>query len=455
MAKDTFNYDNLSGEIIKLVGGQDNILKLRHCYTRLRFTLKDEAKTQKESLEALEGVLGVFTNPEEYMVVIGNNVPKVYEVIMNKLNIDKEKPVDENLDDTKKGNVFSRILSIIMASMQSIVNLICAGGIIKGLMTLLTMSNLLPADSGVFVLMNAMGDAIFYFLPIALGYNFAKNLKGNQFLGMLIGAILCYPTINDVDLNFLGHVINVKYTGTFLPVVFIVALAVPIEKWLNSHLPQVLKSFLTPTIVLLITIPLGFLLIGPFANLIGTGINTIMTGLIDFNPVIAGFIIGATWQVLVLFGLHGVPSTFIFMNLAVGNTDQFLAMNIFISFAATGVASAMYLRTKDANLKSVALPAVISGFFGITEPIIYGVTLPRMKMFIVSCVAAALGCATTGLLNVTAYSFSGIGFFAILGMLNPENPNIIPVLAIIAVHFTTGFVLAFLTFRDKKEGLIK
>lgn len=453
MVKDTINYSILADDIIREVGGKENILSLRHCYTRLRFKLKDEKLAKKEALEDLEGVIGVFSNPEEYMVVIGNNVPKAYEAIVDKIDIKEELPLEENLDE-KKGSIFSNILSLIMSSMQSIINLICAGGIIKGLITLLTMTHWLPDKSGVFVLLNAMGDAIFYFLPIALGYNFAKNLKGNPFLGMLIGAILCYPTINGVDLDFLGHTVNAKYTGSFLPVVFIVALAVPIEKWLNSKLPQVLKGFLTPAIVLLITLPIGYLIIGPIANIIGGGINSVFTNLIAFNPVIAGLFIGAFWQVLVIFGLHGVPSTFIFMNLAAGNSDQFLAMNILISFAATGVALAVYLKTKSTNLKSVTLPAVISGFFGITEPIIYGVTLSRMKMFIISCIAAAIGCATTGLLNVTAYSFSGIGFFAILGMLNPKDPQILPILLIILVHFVTGFVLAYIFYKDDQKELI-
>lgn len=454
MKKDTIDYNNLADVIIENVGGKNNIASLRHCYTRLRFSLKDDQKANTKVLETTDGVLGVVNNKDEYMVIIGNNVAKAYNAIIKKINLSEETIIDENLDeDVRKKNPFSRALSIIMASMQPIVNLICASGIIKGLMTLLSMTDFIPADSGIYVLMNSMGDAIFYFLPIALGYNFAKNLKGNPFLGFLIGAILCYPALNGIDLNFFGHTINATYTGTFLPVAIIVAIAVPLERFFNKYIPTLIRGFLTPVIVLLITIPIGFTLIGPFANVIGEGINDGMTGLISFSPIIAGIVIGAFWQVLVLFGLHGVPSTFIFMNLAAGNSDQFLAMNIFISFAASGVALAMYLRTHSLKLKSVALPAFISGMFGITEPIIYGVTLPRIKMFVVSCIAAAIGSATVGLLGVTAYAFTGIGFFAALGTLNPADPKIFPVVIVIAVHFIAGFVLAFLTYKDTGKDL--
>lgn len=454
MKKDKINYEKLSDAIIEQVGGKGNIKSVRHCYTRLRFSLRDNSKANTKALEAMEHVLGVVSNSEEYMVVIGNNVAKVYNAVSNKLGLKSEEMIDEDLDEGEKNkNPFSKVLSLIMASMQPIVNLICACGIIKGLMTLLSMTDWIPAESGIYVLMNGMGDAIFFFLPIALGYNFAKNLKGNPFLGFLIGAILCYPSLNGVDLSFFGQTINATYTGTFLPVAFIVALAMPLERFFNKYIPAVLKGFLTPVLVLMITIPIGFTLIGPLANVLGEGINTGMTGLISFNPIIAGIVIGAFWQVLVLFGLHGVPSTFIFMNLAAGNPDQFLAMNIFISFAASGVVLGMYLRTKSPKLKSIALPAFISGMFGITEPIIYGVTLPRLKMFVVSCIAAALGGATVGLLGVTGYAFTGIGFFAALGMINPANPQLLPVALVIAVQFFSGLILSLMTYKDTGADL--
>ncbi|MBO1306259.1 PTS transporter subunit EIIC [Enterococcus sp. 669A] len=452
--KNNKNKTELAKAIIEQVGGKENIRSLRHCYTRLRFSLKDQSKANTSALEETEGVISVVTNSEEYMVVIGNDVAIVYNAVCNEAGLKPGEVVEENLDDEgKKGNIFSRVLSVIMASMQAIVNLICACGLIKGFLTLISMTGFVPPESGLYILMNGMGDAIFFFLPIALGYNLAKNLHGSPFLGFLIGAILCYPTLNGVDLDFFGYVVNATYTGTFLPVAFIVALAVPIERYLNQHLPMMIKGFLTPAIVLLITIPLGFLIIGPVANVLGVGINDGITALLGFNPIICGLVFGAIWQILIVFGIHGVPSTFMFMNLAAGNTDQLLAMCIFVNFAQSAVVLAMYMKTKSPKLKSVALPAFISGMFGITEPAIYGVTLPRMKMFVVSCIAAAVGCAMVAVLGVTGYAFTGTGFFAILGMLDPVNPQILPVLIVIATHFICGFVLTFVTYKDEGKDL--
>lgn len=454
MKENKKNYDNLAKIIVEKVGGVENIRSLRHCYTRLRFSLKDQAKADTKALEATEGVISIVRNSDEYMVVIGNDVAIVYNAVCNETGLKPGEAIEENLDaDVKKGNPLSRVLNIIMASMQAIVNLICACGIIKGLLTLINMTGLVTTESGLYILMNGMGDAIFYFLPIALGYNLAKNLHGSPFLGFLIGAILCYPTLNGVDLNFFGYVVNATYTGTFLPVAFIVALAVPLEKFFDKLLPTLIKGFLTPALVLLITIPLGFLIIGPIANILGVGINNGITALLGFNPIICGLIFGAIWQVLVVFGIHGVPSTFMFMNLAAGNTDQLLAMCIFTNFAQSAVVLAMYMKTKSPKLKSVALPAFISGMFGITEPAIYGVTLPRIKMFVVSCIAAAIGCAMVAVLGVTGYAFTGTGFFAILGMLSPTNPQILPVIIVIATHFICGFVLTFLTYKDEGKDL--
>ena len=450
--KENINYRELAKKIIENIGGKGNVKSLRHCYTRLRFVLNDESMANTDVLKNTDGIITVVISNGEYMIVIGDKVSVAYKEICDQIGFNPDSAaIKENEDEKKKGNIGSRVLSLIMASMHPLVNLICAGGIIKGILTILGMLGIVSADSGFHLLLNGMGDAIFYFLPIALGYNMAKNLGSNPFIGFLIGAILCYPTLNGVDITLFGHVVKATYTGTFLPVAFIVAGVAPLEKWLDKVLPNLVKSFLTPVIVLLIAIPLGFTVIGPIANWLGEGINTGIKTLLSISPLVAAIITAGLWQVMVLFGVHGVLSTFIFMNLAAGNTDQILAIIIFVCFSQSAVVLAIYMKTKDIKLKAVALPAFISGIFGITEPAIYGVTLPRMKMFVISCIGAAIGGVVVILTGVTGYAFTGTGFVAILGMLNPNNPQILPVILVIVVQFVASFIMAFLTYSDNDK----
>lgn len=326
-------------------------------------------------------------------------------------------------------------------------NYICAGGVIKGLLTLLEMSGLIRSGSGIDTLISAAGDAIFFFLPVFLGMNLAKTLKEDPFLGAVIGAVLCYPAINGTDLVIFGMNFNYTYTSSFLPVLAVVAVAVPLSKTLKKVLPKAVSNFLAPAITLLITIPLGYTIIGPVVSMIGGLINTGINALMHTVPVIAGAVFGGLYQVMVLFGVHNALTSFSFMSLLEGNPDYIMAIACTVSFAQIGVVLAMYLKTRDENLKSVALPSFISGIFGVTEPAIYGVTLPRVKMFILSCIGGAVCGAFVMLTNTMMYSF-GLGVFAILGLLSPENPHLLIAILCAVVPFVFSFAAAFVLYRD-------
>lgn len=384
------------------------------------------------------------------MVVIGNEVADVYEAIRKQLGLDGDTAVASEEKSDKKVNPFVKVLNTIVGSISPALNFICAGGVLKGLLTILTMTGILSTDSGLYIVMNAMGDAVFYFLPLILGYNLARHLGGEPFLGLVIGAILCHPTVNGVDINLFGQATNATYTSSFLPVVAITALAVPISKVLKRYIPGAVEGFLVPVLTLLIVMPLGFVLIGPAVNAIGGAVNSGITFLLNSVPLLAGVIVAGTYQIMVLFGVHSAMTSFSFMNVLAGNPDQVMALVMFPSFAQIGVVLAMYLKTKDKKLKSIALPAFISGVFGVTEPAIYGVTLPRIKMFVVSCIGAMTSGVIVMLSGMTMYNFTGMGIVALLGMVSPENPSFLfPVLAAV-VPFVVSFLIAFVVFKDEK-----
>ncbi|MCD8188639.1 MAG: glucose PTS transporter subunit IIA [Clostridiales bacterium] len=447
MAKTKLDYNQVARNIIANIGGKENVNAVRHCITRVRFRLKDESKANDETIKNLEGVVSVVHGGGEYMVVIGNAVGEVYDAVCEQLGSMGE---DAGAEESKeKTNPVMKLLNIIVGAVGPCLNFICAGGIIKGLLSILEMTGIVQSGSGMDTLITAAGDAAFYFLPVFLGMNLAKTLKGDPFLGATIGAALCYPAINGTDLVILGMTFNYTYTSTFLPVIAVVAVAVPLARLLKKVLPKAVANFLVPAITLLIVIPLGYTLIGPAVSFVGSLANDGITFMMNTVPLLAGALFGGLYQVMVLFGIHSALTSFSFMNLLEGNPDYIMAIACTVSFAQTGVVLAMYLKTKDDDLKSLALPSFISGIFGVTEPAIYGVTLPRIKMFILSCVGGAVCGGFIMLTNTMMYSFSGLGVFAILGLLNPENPNVLTAVLCAVIPFVFSFAVAFVLYKDE------
>ena len=421
---------------------------VRHCITRVRFKLKDEGRADDDKVKNLEGVISVVHGGGEYMVVIGDAVADVYEAVCARLGTVTDSDASE---EKERVNPVMKVLNIVVGAVGPCLNFICAGGILKGLLTILEMGGLVLPGSGIDLLIHAAGDAIFFFLPIFLGMNLAKTLKGDSFLGAIIGAALCYPAINGADLVILGRIFNYTYTSSFLPVIAITAVAVPLSKLLKKHLPKAVSNFLTPAVTLLIVLPLGFIIIGPVVGMMGNLANTGITALMNSVPLVAGAVFGGLYQVMVLFGIHSALTSFSFMNLLEGHPDAIMAIGCMVSFAQIGVVLAMYLKSKDEDLKAIALPAFISGIFGVTEPAIYGVTLPRIKMFVLSCVGGAVCGAFVMFTNTLMYNFTGLGVFAVLGLISPESPNLPAAVLCAVVPFVASFAAAYLFYKDEKR----
>lgn len=452
MANKNTDYSALAKDIIAHVGGKENVTGLRHCITRLRFNLADDKKADTEYLKNRDGVITVINSAGEYMVVIGEHVHDVYLDVCKVLGVDAG---DNNMAEmssasiSKKKNPLLRALDIVMSAMGPNLNLMCAAGIVKGALAIATMLGL-SADSGYYLLFNAIGDAFFYFMPMLLGYNLAKKFKIDPAFGFIVAAAMLYPTIQGVDLHIFGMTVNATYTATFLPVVFTMAIAIPIYKWLDAHLSKMVKSFLTPAIAMAVAVPIGFSLVGPMANLIGYGLNLVINVIFNSFPLVAAIILGGLHQVFVLFGIHGVIYMVPFLELMQGHPVKMLAYSTAPSFAQIGVVLAIYLKTKDKKLKDIALPAFFSGIFGVTEPAIYGVTLPRIKMFVISCIGGAAGAAIVAIANLTQYSYTGTGVIGLLGLIDPSGKtDFLAIFLMVAVAFVLSFVLAWAMYKDK------
>lgn len=441
-------YEQLAKDIITNVGGKENINGLTHCVTRLRFQLKDESKANDEAIKGMEGVITLMKSAGQYQVVIGNHVPDVYAEVCQQAGI---KADTANVEKKKMG-VGATIIDFISGIMGPSMAVLMACGMIKGVVAVAEFAGWIDTAGGFYALLSGIGDSLFYFFPVVLGYNAAKKLAIDPWVGGMIGASLMYPTLQGVDLNILGLDINVSYTSTVLPVIFTTILASFVYKALMKVIPDVIKTFVVPMITMMVVIPIGFVAVGPVANFASNAIADFIVSAYNLSPILAGVLMGALWQVLVIFGIHMGLVAVALVQMMSGQPTAIFALSGFASFAQTAVVFAIWLKTKDKKLKNIALPAWISGVFGVTEPAIYGVTLPRMKFFVISCIGAALGGAYAGISGLLCYQMAGMGIFAIPGFFGGDMS--IPT---ILMHFCIGlvismgfsFIATFILYKDE------
>lgn len=463
-------YENLAKEILENVGGKENINSLTHCVTRLRFRLKDESKANDEALKNNPGVVTVMKSAGQYQVVIGNHVPLVYADVCELAGISNG---TQQVEDEAPQGLFNKLIDIISGCFQPILGPLCAAGIIKGLNALLVfILGSSFSNSGTYMILNAIGDSIFNFLPIILGYTAAKKFNVNVIVGMIIGATLCYPTIQTDTLSAAGKAIGTlpfigsyytkfigipfvsgNYTSTVVPVICIVALAAQIQKIAKKFVPEMLQNFFVPFFVLIISLPIGLLVIGPVVSLLTTVLSNMFAGLYAFSPIVTAFVIGALWQCLVIFGLHWALVPMAMVNIGNLGYDTILPGMLGTTFAATGVLAAMYLKLKDENKKALAIPGVISAFCGVTEPAIYGFLLPEKTPFVFSCIGGAVGGAIMGTVAVKQYVIGGLGIFSVVNFISPKGNATGMIVSLIAgaVSLVVGFVLTMIFYKTNDQ----
>ena len=469
-------YHALAEDIVKNVGGKENVLGLVHCITRLRFTLKDESLANDEVLKNMDGVVTVMKSGGQYQVVIGNHVPEVFEDVMPLLSLSEGNAPEE---EKKSGKLLDRAIDVVSGIFQPILGIMAACGMLKGLNTLLVTLGLYSDTCGGYMIINAAGDALFTFLPLFLGYTAAKKFKLKPMLGLAIGAAMCYPAIQQSALSAAGEplynilsgtmfsspvyidffgipIISVDYTGTVIPVILAVWFASKCEKLFNKFIPDLVKFFFVPMLTLLITLPVAILFLGPIATFGSTLISEFTLAIRSFSPLLAGAVVGATWQILVIFGMHWGFIPVYINNVMTLGYDNVMMPFFACTFATSAVVLAIFFKTKDKQLKEMAIPNFISGIFGVTEPAIYGILLPLKKPFILSCIAGGIGGAFYGHFNFRKFILGGMGIFELPNMMNPDGTmgNIIVAFAGIGITMVIAFALTMIFYKDKEQAAV-
>lgn len=438
-------YDGLARIIIQNIGGKDNVHSITHCVTRIRFRLFDESKANTDVLKSTDGIVTVIQSGGQYMVVIGNHVQDVFDAVVSVGHLESKSLKADGTDNVEthensstnmssqnmkqeKTNLFNSFVSIVTGVFSPFLGVLCACGIIKGFLALFSALGWINGNGGTYNILYSIGDAAFYFLPVILGYSAAKRFRLPEMEGILIGLALVYPytlTGSGYDISNIFHIPVVlpstgDYTSTVLPVICAVAFAAWLEKINKKWIPDTIKLFAVPLFTCVVTVCLTWWIIGPVTSVVADGIGWFFNWVNNISPILMGLLVGFFWQILVMFGLHWALVPIALLNMTTGG-DVILTAMLGTTFAQTGACIGIMMKTKDKKLKRLCPPAIISGLAGVTEPAIYGITLPKKAPFFRTCVVAGIAGAVLCAMGCKDYTMAGMGVFSYTMLITPDN----------------------------------
>lgn len=420
------DYPKLAKDIIREVGGKENIVNATRCATRLRLVLKETPEGAKEKIQELTGVITVVENSGQFQVVIGTHVGEVYENVMRNLNLEA---MSEEEVETKQP-LLNRIIATMSAVFAPFIYILAAAGILQGILILINLFWPQFATTGTYEILSLISWTPFAFLPILIGITASKHFKCNTFIAVTCCATLINPTWVEIAKRITeGEVVNflffnlsgVTYGSSVLPPLFLVLVLSYLEHFLSKRIPEIMKALLVPFICMIVMVPLTILIIGPLTNggaeAVAVGFNLLM----EKAPLLGGILIGGLWEVFVIFGVHWGITPMVMANFSIYGYDAFQAFQTLAVIAQIGAAIGCFIKSKNSELKKVALSASVTGIFGITEPTLYGVTLRLKKPFICACVGGAISAAVMSFFNTVYYAYAGLP--GILTIVNAINPN--------------------------------
>lgn len=453
------DYKATAEKILEYVGGPDNVANVSHCATRLRLILKDESLADDDAIRALDGIPNVAHGSGQYQVLVGINVPKLYEEFQPLVTGTQAEAVavaDEG------GSPVTRIFSAISAIFSPLLAPLAGSGVLRGLLILATQLGWIAEGSSTYTILYAASMAVFYFLPVLLAVSAAKRFGANSYISALIGAALIYPDflglMGDVGNGAMGDffgipVVLMNYSSTVIPIILSIWVYSFLFKFLDRKVPEDLQLVVTPLVSLVVMVPLTMIVIGPIGvyggELIASGVNW----LLGVSGMIAGAVVGGGWSVLVSVGMHWAVNPIMINNIAQNGMDYICPMTFACNFAVIGVALGVFLKAKDRDVKSFSLTGVITIVLSaIIEPTLFGLLVKNKKLFLAQIVAGAVGGAVIGLLQVhtTAFVFGSVVTFP--AFISADMMNFVNAMIGLGIATALGAVLGYL-FCKKDEQL--
>lgn len=451
MAKD---YASTAKAVLKLVGGESNVSHLEHCSTRLRFTIADAGKVDKDGLKATSGVMGVVSSGNQCQVIIGNDVIEVYDEL---LKLGKFEGGKEASADGGKKNFAAMALDMMVGIFQPLVPAIAGAGILKALLTILTTFGILTADDVVYKVFYYVADAALYYLPILVAVTTATKLNVNRLVAVSIVGAMIYPNTaallgTEGGAVFLGLTLqNVGYTGQVFPAILTVMFMAVIERFFNKISPKAIRVFFVPLMCFAVTFPVSLLILGPLGYNIGALLTTAILALYNSLGWLAVALVAAILPFMISLGMHKALVPYAVASISDPGFDMlYLPASLAHNISEGGACLAVALKTKDDELRSTAISAGISGLFGITEPALYGVTLQHKKVMMSVCASSFIGGLFIGLTKIKAFAAVGPGIASMPMYIDSENGmNFIYAVIGFVISVALSFIFTLVLFKDE------
>ncbi|MDO3408505.1 beta-glucoside-specific PTS transporter subunit IIABC [Saccharibacillus sp. CPCC 101409] len=445
------NPQETAKQIVESVGGIGNINSVYHCITRLRFDLKDQGKADQAALKQLDKVMGTNIAGDQFQVIVGSDVSKVYDAMTKEypaLKADAAPPAAGTAEDKKKGNPVSRLFDFIAGVFAPILPAIAGAGLMKGLVALFVSWGWMTAGTDTYLIISAIGDGVFYFLPVLIAISASRKFGANPYVGVAVVSALLYPDLiallgSGEPVSFVGiPVTAVSYASSVIPILLAVWLMSYVERGVNKIIPASLKLLLVPLITLLLVVPVTLIVIGPLGTFIGGGLSGGINWLLAEGGLFAGLILGGAMALIVMTGMHYALVPVILSNLATLGVDKFLPLTYISNMGQAGATFGVFLRAKDKKLKSVALSTSVTALMGVTEPAMYGVNMTYKKPFLAGMIGSAAGGAFAMAFGVNAYVLAGNG--GIPGLPALIGPTFVYALEGLGIAFVVAAVVSFI-----------
>lgn len=449
----------LAQNILDLVGGKDNVVELTHCVTRLRFVLSDKSSIHEEEIKKLNGVMGAQWSGDQFQVIIGPTVSKVFDAVNKELGIIKEGNKTENEEKLTVKNFFGKLIRNLTACIYPALSIFVAAGLVNMIAMVCGpfMLGLMSAESSTYQVLTFAGNAGFYFLPIFLGYTSAKHLKVNPLMGMLMGAILIHPTLTGAaaaggSFEFFGLPIKaVDYSTSVMPIILSVWVMSYVERFLKKYVPEALELLLVPFGTIFIMLPITLCLLAPLGNILGTYISAFLFMLKDVLGPIGTGVMSALYLPLIMTGMHHTVNAMAITNFLTLGYDEFVFVSVAPMFIAVVTLTVVFfLKSKKAANKSLGA----SGFFlqfvvGICEPALYGIILPTKSFFPALLIGGFAGGVYLGIMNVKVHAFLGSNFFCLLHYLGGTSGNFMHAMIGCVISFVVTFAIAWIGYKEQ------
>lgn len=462
----------LASEVIKRVGGKSNITQAWSCFTRLRFNLQDSSKADLAGLKSLEGVLNAQFQGDQLQVIVGNGATAICEELKSQIgDLSSKAPVEKKEKVNPINSLFDTISGIFTPALAAITG----AGLIKGILSLLVFLGAIQDGSNEHMVLNMISDATFYFLPFLLAVSAAKKFKTNEYVAASLAGILMYPSfrelitpINDPTINYItlfGSNSPIKipafdYSSSVIPIILSVLLLSFVYRFIDKHMPKMLRMIFTPLLSLLIVAPIMLTILAPIGNYIGIYVAQGLVWLFAHAGPVAGLILGGLMPFIVMTGMHYALFPVAFESIArLGYDIILLPMNLVNNLAQCAATFAVAIKTKDKSMRSLAISSGISAVFGITEPAMYGVTLKLKKPLYAAMIGSGVGGGIFGFFVVKAFAFSIPGITSIPAYINPQDSSnlnnliyaCIGIVASIVIAFVLTMIFPFETGADPKD----